>query len=173
MKLNFKILIALFLVSNCNYAQTNRVLYLIDSSIENCMEHPCNHLVLYQIENRYIELLNVNAYSDDFTYKGQLIIEDNSHYFLFSNYGNAAGVTKYFYIDKLTLIVYETDYFLEYEIPIYYSLNTNSLSISCVSFFTDDCGIIKERKVHQKDIVTDSKDELPENYSIVLALIVE
>jgi len=169
----FKLLTLLFLVSNCNYAQTNRILYLIDSNVENCMEHPCNHMVVYQIENRYIELLNVNAYADDFTYKGQLIIEDNTHYFLFSSYGSAAGVTKLFYIDKSTLNVFETDYFLEYEMPMYYSMNTSTSSISCISFSTDDCGIIKDRKVFNKSIVIDTKDSLPEKYSIVFTIIID
>jgi hypothetical protein len=172
MMLNF-IIPLLLLTGSSNSAQTNRIIYLIDSTVENCKEQPCNHLVVYQIENRYFELLKVNAYADDFVYKGNLILEDNIQYFLFSSYGSAAGVTKLFYIDKLTHNVFETDYFLEYEIPMYYSMNTNTLTISCISFSSDDCGIVKDRKVLNKSIAVNTKDSLPGNHTIVFTIFID
>ena len=101
-----------------------------------------NLIVLFKDGEINIKILDLKRDIEDFKYLGNFNIGDNKLLFLFSEYSSPAGLTKYYYFDTDSLLLYESDFFKETEFPQLLSLDIFKKRIYYVSLNIQECGEI-------------------------------
>lgn len=160
------------------YSQSsaNYILHVIDTSYHNNDDSfVVKHKILIKSGNCYSEVLSILNYSEDFYFVCYYIDNDDCTYFVFSNYGSSAGISKVYFINPKLKSIFESSSLFEFEIPIYNSFTKDSLEVKLVSFKDGDCGVIKGKKV---DLYQNSEQLIqyriiPENYIKKLELLFE
>lgn len=149
--LTYLFIITLMIGSNFNcYSQSDAkyVLHIIDTSYHNNDDSfIVNHKILVKNGNSFSEVLSILNYSEDFYIVCSYLDSSDCAYFVFCNYGSAAGVSKVYYIDPKSKSVFESSSLFEYEIPLYTSFTKGSSEIRMMSFKDGDCGKITSKRV--------------------------
>lgn len=147
-KINLKVVsLILFNLSIilCYGQSQKQLVFGIDTSFHNEQE---NDIVRYQI---YIQdgievnsLFQIDQVKEDFTYLGNLLIDDSSVY-IFVDYSSPAAFINYYYIvqSQGKILTVKTN---ETETLLVGTLNIPSMDIYCIDFNTE-CGLLMKKNV--------------------------
>lgn len=104
-------------------------------------------IILLKERDASIKILDLKRNIEDFRYLGNFNIEDNKLLYLFSEYSSPAGLTRYYYFDIDSLLLYQSEFFNETEFPQLFSLDIAKECIYYVSINNQDCGKILSKGV--------------------------
>jgi hypothetical protein len=100
-------------------------------------------LVIYSNDKCTKGLLVEND-TTDFTLKGRIFDEMQNEYIIFSSYSEPVGCTLYYLFDIERKAMYASEAVREWEIPILFSFDRNTLSMNLLSYDALECGKISK-----------------------------
>lgn len=163
-RINLLILILLLWQIAFSQTKTVKFIHVVDTAFQ--FENSFTQKIYLESDGKYTELFSVVNALEDFKYYCTFCDNFNNQFICFSNYGSAAGITKFYIVEPSSGNVYESKFFAEYETPLIPSFNAADLSLACFVFSTD-CGKIEVRfleKMKKNDLIL---NKLPESYKVV------